>query len=169
MFNLAASILPALCGTLSKMWMAAIDGSLVSTTDAYTCEHPTHSSLVSMQSDDLDASIVVEVINEGLPRGVWSAQSPSSGDLKLMFQVNNHKPYHPSTPRSPSTGPHAHYYPDHSRPLAHGRLPWLRICFCGRFRPRRSKRCLGRVHSIVSWESARFDCRGIGQYRHSCS
>ncbi|TQN67770.1 hypothetical protein CSHISOI_07675 [Colletotrichum shisoi] len=36
LFNLAAFILPALCGTLSKLWVANIDASLVVTTDAYT-------------------------------------------------------------------------------------------------------------------------------------
>ncbi|PPQ83240.1 hypothetical protein CVT24_001351 [Panaeolus cyanescens] len=42
-------------GTLSKMWIANIDASLVSTTDAYTY-----------------FSCIVEVLNEGLPRAAWS-------------------------------------------------------------------------------------------------
>ena len=36
LFNIAAFILPALYGTLSKLWVANIDSSLVVTTDAYT-------------------------------------------------------------------------------------------------------------------------------------
>lgn len=35
LFNLAAFILPALYSTLSKLWIANIDGSLLVTTDAY--------------------------------------------------------------------------------------------------------------------------------------
>jgi Na+-driven multidrug efflux pump len=54
MFNLAAFILPALYGTLSKLWVANIDASLVATTDSYTY-----------------IGVVVEVINEGLPRASW--------------------------------------------------------------------------------------------------
>ncbi|KAF9880695.1 C6 zinc finger domain protein [Colletotrichum karsti] len=53
-FNLAAFILPALYGTLSKLWVANIDSSLVVTTDAYTY-----------------IGVVAEVINEGLPRAAW--------------------------------------------------------------------------------------------------
>lgn len=54
-FNVTAFLLPAVYGTLSKMWIANIDSSLVSTTDAYTY-----------------FSVVVEVLNEGLPRAAWS-------------------------------------------------------------------------------------------------
>lgn len=54
-FNIVAFLLPAVYGTLSKMWIANIDSSLVSTTDAYTY-----------------FSTVVEVLNEGLPRAAWS-------------------------------------------------------------------------------------------------
>lgn len=50
-FNLAAFILPALYGTLSKLWVASIDTSMVVTTDAYTY-----------------MSTAAEAINEGLPR-----------------------------------------------------------------------------------------------------
>lgn len=35
-FNFASFILPALYGTLSKLWVANIDSSFVVTTDAYT-------------------------------------------------------------------------------------------------------------------------------------
>lgn len=54
LFNLAAFILPALYSTLSKLWVANIDSSLVVLTDANTY-----------------MSVVVEVINEGLPRVAW--------------------------------------------------------------------------------------------------
>ncbi|KAK1085299.1 hypothetical protein LTR48_004659 [Friedmanniomyces endolithicus] len=54
-FNIAAFILPALYGTLSKLWVANIDSSLVVTTDAYTY-----------------IGVVVEVLNEGLPRAAWN-------------------------------------------------------------------------------------------------
>ncbi|KAF2452487.1 hypothetical protein BDY21DRAFT_294614 [Lineolata rhizophorae] len=53
-FNFAAFILPALYATLSKLWVANIDASLVATTDAYTY-----------------VGVVVEVLNEGLPRAAW--------------------------------------------------------------------------------------------------
>lgn len=51
LFNVGAFIVPALYGTLSKLSVANIDSSLVATTDAYTY-----------------TGVVVEVINEGLPR-----------------------------------------------------------------------------------------------------
>ncbi|KAK3697493.1 hypothetical protein LTR37_017439 [Vermiconidia calcicola] len=54
LFNVSAFILPALYGTLSKLWVANIDSSLVATTDAYTY-----------------IGVVVEVLNEGLPRAAW--------------------------------------------------------------------------------------------------
>ncbi|EIW80541.1 hypothetical protein CONPUDRAFT_82739 [Coniophora puteana RWD-64-598 SS2] len=60
-FNLASFLIPAVYSTLSKMWVANIDASLVSTTDAYTY-----------------FSCVVEVLNEGLPRAAWS--TIGSGD-----------------------------------------------------------------------------------------
>ncbi|GJC91056.1 hypothetical protein ColLi_13894 [Colletotrichum liriopes] len=53
-FNLASFILPALYSTLSKLWVANIDSSLVVTTDAYTY-----------------IGVVAEVLNEGLPRAAW--------------------------------------------------------------------------------------------------
>lgn len=54
LFNLASFILPALYSTLSKLWVARIDASLVATTDTYTY-----------------IGVVVEIINEGLPRAAW--------------------------------------------------------------------------------------------------
>ncbi|WQF84844.1 hypothetical protein CDEST_09858 [Colletotrichum destructivum] len=54
LFNLASFILPALYGTLSKLWVANIDASLVVTTDAY-----------------IYIGVVAEVLNEGLPRAAW--------------------------------------------------------------------------------------------------
>ncbi|OAA77878.1 hypothetical protein LEL_04701 [Akanthomyces lecanii RCEF 1005] len=54
LFNLASFILPALYNTLSKLWVARIDVSLVATTDTYTY-----------------IGVVVEIINEGLPRAAW--------------------------------------------------------------------------------------------------
>lgn len=35
-FNICTFLLPALYGTLSKLWVAKIDGSMVATTDVYT-------------------------------------------------------------------------------------------------------------------------------------
>ncbi|KAL8996286.1 MAG: hypothetical protein Q9169_004172 [Polycauliona sp. 2 TL-2023] len=53
-FNVLAFLLPALYGTLSKLWVANIDSALVATTDSYTY-----------------IGVVSEVINEGLPRAAW--------------------------------------------------------------------------------------------------
>jgi Na+-driven multidrug efflux pump len=53
-FNLAAFFLPALYSTLSKLWVADIDPTRVVTTDVFTY-----------------ISVVVEVLNEGLPRASW--------------------------------------------------------------------------------------------------
>lgn len=54
MFNIFAFLLPALYGTLSKLWIANIDASRVVTTDVYTY-----------------IGTVAEVLNEGLPRAAW--------------------------------------------------------------------------------------------------
>jgi Na+-driven multidrug efflux pump len=54
LFNLGAFILPALYSTLSKLWVANIDASQVVTTDIYTY-----------------IGVIVEVLNEGLPRSAW--------------------------------------------------------------------------------------------------
>ncbi|KAF4957776.1 hypothetical protein FSARC_11185 [Fusarium sarcochroum] len=54
LFNLASFILPALYGTLAKLWVAYIDSSMVVLTDAYTY-----------------MSTASEAVNEGLPRAAW--------------------------------------------------------------------------------------------------
>ncbi|KAK4697793.1 hypothetical protein P7C71_g322, partial [Lecanoromycetidae sp. Uapishka_2] len=53
-FNLCAFVLPALYGTLSKLWIAKIDPSQVVTTDVYTY-----------------IGVITEVLNDGLPRAAW--------------------------------------------------------------------------------------------------
>ncbi|KAJ2996502.1 hypothetical protein NUW58_g778 [Xylaria curta] len=53
-FNIATFILPALYGTLSKLWVANIDSSMVATTDVYTY-----------------LNTAAEAIDEGLPRAAW--------------------------------------------------------------------------------------------------
>lgn len=53
-FNFVAFVLPALYSTLSKLWVANIDSSMVVTVDSYTY-----------------IGVVAEVINEGLPRAAW--------------------------------------------------------------------------------------------------
>ncbi|KAI5782577.1 hypothetical protein EDC01DRAFT_718317 [Geopyxis carbonaria] len=54
LFNLGTFLLPAVYGTLSKLWVAGINSDLVATTDTYTY-----------------IGVVVEVINEGLPRAAY--------------------------------------------------------------------------------------------------
>ena len=54
LFNTAAFTLPAIYSTLSKLWVASIDPSLVVTADLYTY-----------------IGVVAEVLNEGLPRAAW--------------------------------------------------------------------------------------------------
>ncbi|KAH8592170.1 hypothetical protein B0O99DRAFT_549470 [Bisporella sp. PMI_857] len=54
LFNVGAFALPALYGTLSKLWIAQIDSSKVVTTDVYTY-----------------IGVIVEVFNDGLPRTAW--------------------------------------------------------------------------------------------------
>lgn len=53
-FNFFAFLLPALYGTLSKLWVAQIDSSKVVTTDIYTY-----------------IGVIVEILNEGLPRSAF--------------------------------------------------------------------------------------------------
>ncbi|KAK4543227.1 hypothetical protein LTR36_005777 [Oleoguttula mirabilis] len=55
LFNIGSFVLPALYGTLSKLWIANIDTSMVVVTDAYTY-----------------IGVVAEVLNEGLPRASWN-------------------------------------------------------------------------------------------------
>ncbi|PHH77306.1 hypothetical protein CDD82_3572 [Ophiocordyceps australis] len=59
--NAAAFILPALYTTLSKLWVANIDSTMVVTTDVFTY-----------------MTTMAEVINEGLPRAAWSTIGDSS-------------------------------------------------------------------------------------------
>ncbi|RAR03343.1 hypothetical protein DDE82_005184 [Stemphylium lycopersici] len=54
LFNICAFILPALYSTLSKLWVANIDSSMVVTTDTYTY-----------------IGTIAEVLNEGLPRASY--------------------------------------------------------------------------------------------------
>jgi Na+-driven multidrug efflux pump len=54
LFNIGAFALPALYSTLSKLWVANIDSTQVVTTDIYTY-----------------IGVIVEVLNEGLPRSAW--------------------------------------------------------------------------------------------------
>ncbi|KAL5936851.1 hypothetical protein ACKVV1_011409 [Pyricularia oryzae] len=72
-FNLTSFILPALYGTLSKLWVANIDSSLVVTTDAYTY-----------------ISVVAETLNEGLPRAAWVIIGDhASRTLAQRLQLSN--------------------------------------------------------------------------------
>ncbi|OQD93116.1 hypothetical protein PENSOL_c035G05025 [Penicillium solitum] len=54
LFNLGAFALPALYSTLSKLWVANINAKQVVTTDIYTY-----------------IGVIVEALNEGLPRSAW--------------------------------------------------------------------------------------------------
>ncbi|PFH58216.1 hypothetical protein XA68_14015 [Ophiocordyceps unilateralis] len=54
-FNMAAFLLPALYSTLTKLWVAKMDSSMVVTTDVYTY-----------------MATIAEVINDGLPRASWT-------------------------------------------------------------------------------------------------
>jgi hypothetical protein len=77
MYNMAANLLPAIYGTLSKLWLASIDNSLLSTGDAYTYY-----------------SIITEVLNEGLPRAAWSTIGDASSQneierFNLLFTLIN--------------------------------------------------------------------------------
>ncbi|KAF9636280.1 hypothetical protein BFW01_g7175 [Lasiodiplodia theobromae] len=65
LFNLTAFILPALYATLSKLWIASLDTSLVATTDTYTY-----------------ITTIAEVLNEGLPRASWLIIGNRSGALR---------------------------------------------------------------------------------------
>jgi hypothetical protein len=53
-FNFGTFLLPALYSTLSKLWVANIDSTLVVTTDVYTY-----------------ISVVAQILNDGLPRTAW--------------------------------------------------------------------------------------------------
>ncbi|EPS27027.1 hypothetical protein PDE_01968 [Penicillium oxalicum 114-2] len=60
-FNLATFSLPALYSTLSKLWVARIDSSLVVLTDIYTY-----------------IGIISEVLNEAFPRSAWNVIGDSN-------------------------------------------------------------------------------------------
>lgn len=75
LFNICAFILPALYNTLSKLWVANIDSSRVVTTDVYTY-----------------IGVIVEVVNEGLPRASWmvigdKASRSISARLQLSYTL----------------------------------------------------------------------------------
>ncbi|KAF2651210.1 hypothetical protein K491DRAFT_729870 [Lophiostoma macrostomum CBS 122681] len=73
LFNICSFILPALYSTLSKLWVANIDASMVVTTDSYTY-----------------IGVVVEVINEGLPRAAWLIiGDQSSRSLRSRLQLTH--------------------------------------------------------------------------------
>ncbi|KAK6524064.1 hypothetical protein TWF694_005729 [Orbilia ellipsospora] len=69
-FNICTFLLPALYGTLSKLWVAGIDGGMVATTDAYTY-----------------IGVVAEVLNEGLPRGSYTVIGDRSS-RSLSSRIN---------------------------------------------------------------------------------
>lgn len=71
--NLLTFLIPAVYSTLSKMWVANIDASLVSTTDAYTCKfkYLACSIVGTRLIFSVDFSCIIEVLNEGLPRAAW--------------------------------------------------------------------------------------------------
>ncbi|KAI1360578.1 hypothetical protein F5Y08DRAFT_46102 [Xylaria arbuscula] len=72
-FNTAAFILPALYGTLSKLWVASIDSSMVATTDVYTY-----------------LNTAAEAVNEGLPRAAWVViGDKASRDLIERLQLTH--------------------------------------------------------------------------------
>ncbi|PGG96019.1 hypothetical protein AJ79_09760 [Helicocarpus griseus UAMH5409] len=74
LFNFGAFLLPALYGTLSKLWVANIDSSMVATTDVYTY-----------------VGVIVEVLNEGLPRAAWviigDVKRPSKSRLGIAHSL----------------------------------------------------------------------------------
>lgn len=73
LFNVAAFILPALYGTLSKLWVANIDSSMVVTTDAFTY-----------------MNTAAEALNEGLPRAAWVIiGDKASRDLAERLQLTH--------------------------------------------------------------------------------
>lgn len=74
-FNFVAFLLPALYGTLDKLWIANIDPSQVVTTDVYTY-----------------IGVIVEVLNDGLPRAAWliigdKATRTLSSRLKISYTL----------------------------------------------------------------------------------
>jgi Na+-driven multidrug efflux pump len=80
LFNICAFTLPAIYGTLSKLWIAKIDSSMVSTAETYVY-----------------IGVAVEVINEGLPRAAYKVIGDKSrrtrgerigiSNAMILFQV----------------------------------------------------------------------------------
>jgi Na+-driven multidrug efflux pump len=75
LFNFFAFLLPAMYGTLLKLWVASIDSSHVVTTDVYTY-----------------IGVVAEVLNEGLPRAAWviigdKASRPLESRIGLAYTL----------------------------------------------------------------------------------
>ncbi|KAF8734774.1 hypothetical protein RHS02_06607, partial [Rhizoctonia solani] len=69
LINILASALPAIYDTLVKIWISKIDSSFVVTTDAYTY-----------------INVIVEVLNEGLPRASYLVIGDSA--MPLALRVN---------------------------------------------------------------------------------
>jgi hypothetical protein len=70
LFNLAAFMLPALYGTLSKLWVANIDSSQVVTTDVY-----------------IYIGVIVNVLNDGLPRTAWNVIGTKQHEHQALESV----------------------------------------------------------------------------------
>jgi hypothetical protein len=71
LFNIFSFSLPAIYDTLVKLWIAKIDSSFVVTTDSYTY-----------------ISIIVEVLNEGLPRAAYLIIGNRSRSLTDRLQLS---------------------------------------------------------------------------------
>ncbi|PHH65249.1 hypothetical protein CDD81_3108 [Ophiocordyceps australis] len=85
--NTAAFILPALYTTLSKLWVANIDSSMVVTTESVMPRHAPFLDCALESSPETELmrrsvytymTTMAEVINEGLPRTAWSTIGDSS-------------------------------------------------------------------------------------------
>ncbi|KAF8451428.1 hypothetical protein BGX38DRAFT_1091832 [Terfezia claveryi] len=73
LFNAASFLLPAIYGTLAKLWIAKIDPHMVVTTDVYTY-----------------IGVLVEVLNEGLPRVSYLIiGDKSSRSISSRVQLTN--------------------------------------------------------------------------------
>lgn len=72
LFNVFAFMLPALYATLSKLWVANIDSSMVVTTDVYTY-----------------IGVIAEVLNEGLPRAAWVIIGDPSRPFKSRLLLSH--------------------------------------------------------------------------------
>ncbi|KAF8441104.1 hypothetical protein BDZ91DRAFT_670961 [Kalaharituber pfeilii] len=73
LFNAITFLLPAIHGTLAKLWIANIDSSMVATTDIYTY-----------------IGVVAEVLNEGLPRVAYLViGNKSTQSVRARIQFSN--------------------------------------------------------------------------------